>query len=212
MVRPPLPTAGQFGWDDELLVVLTDLRDVQDAMPVSAIASTGEYWGPTYITGNYGLSWESLILTPLWMPRGGAAVDRIGITVKTAAGASETCRLGIYAANSSTFLPDALVVDAGTVAVDSTGVKEITISETIGDDNDMSLAYIAIGSSEYGGANLATAMNMPWSPLGYRTLSGYGYHSIIYEPFTIGDGLPDPFPIGSSYRWTSAPSAFVRFA
>lgn len=58
--------------------------------------------------------------------------DRIGINVQS--GAAGTVRLGIYEADVSSpnaITPKALVLDAGTVDVTTTGTKQITISETL---------------------------------------------------------------------------------
>lgn len=57
--------------------------------------------------------------------------DRIGIDVATAAGAGGVARLGIYASDATGGLPGTLILDAGTVAIDSTGGKTITISQQL---------------------------------------------------------------------------------
>ena len=53
----------------------------------------------------------------------------IGIEVTTASGAGTLIRLGIY--NVANGVPTSLVLDAGTVAASSTGIKEITISQSL---------------------------------------------------------------------------------
>jgi hypothetical protein len=57
----------------------------------------------------------------------------IGINVTSAGAGGTVARLGIYDADETAdgFLPGALIVDAGTVSIDSTGVKSIAISETL---------------------------------------------------------------------------------
>jgi hypothetical protein len=57
-------------------------------------------------------------------------VDRIGFEVSTASAAGGVARAGIYARDSATGAAGALVVDGGSVAVDVTGVKNVTISST----------------------------------------------------------------------------------
>lgn len=58
--------------------------------------------------------------------------NRIGCEVTTADLGSETARLGIYENLSDTeFTPGALILDAGTVSVTSTGIKEIAISQEL---------------------------------------------------------------------------------
>lgn len=56
--------------------------------------------------------------------------DRIGIDVAVASGATGVARLGIFA-NSASGTPGTLILDAGTVAVDTTGGKAITISQLL---------------------------------------------------------------------------------
>lgn len=61
------------------------------------------------------------------------AFDRIGVE-ESATGSAGSVRLGIYEADVSdptAVVPKALVLDAGTVAVGTIGVKQITISETL---------------------------------------------------------------------------------
>jgi hypothetical protein len=64
-----------------------------------------------------------LVVTPI-------TVDGIVIEVATAGGASTTARLGIYNADAD-WQPTSRVIDAGTVAVDSTGVKTAVISQVL---------------------------------------------------------------------------------
>jgi len=56
-------------------------------------------------------------------------LDSIGCEVTTAGSAGTVIRLGIYADNKS--VPGALVLDAGTVAGDSTGAKVIAINQLL---------------------------------------------------------------------------------
>lgn len=60
--------------------------------------------------------------------------DQIVCEVTTQGAASTTARLGIYKANLD-LQPTDLVLDAGTVAVDSTGVKTISISQALAPGN-----------------------------------------------------------------------------
>lgn len=56
-------------------------------------------------------------------------IDRITCGVSTAGTATSVVRLGIYSDTDGA--PDALLLDAGTVAGDSTGYKEITVSQAL---------------------------------------------------------------------------------
>src|SRR3990172_6513068 len=56
-------------------------------------------------------------------------IDRITCGVQAAGAAGSVVRLGIY--NDTDGMPDTLLLDAGTVAGDSTGYKEITVSQAL---------------------------------------------------------------------------------
>ncbi len=58
-------------------------------------------------------------------------IDRVGCEVTTAGTAGHVARLGIYRADVTTGLPTTALVDAGTVAVDTTGFKEVAVAATI---------------------------------------------------------------------------------
>mgnify|MGYP001577637732 FL=1 len=123
-----------------------------------------------------------LIVVPKTM-----AFDQILINVQAAGGAGTAARLGLYKC-LSTLLPGALVTDYGTVAVDSTGTKTITITPTL----TRGLHYLALVSD---GTPTLYCGEGGVSPLGLATaLSGDSAHG-GYAAFTYGvlSGA-DPFP------------------
>ncbi len=73
---------------------------------------------------------SELRLVPLYVPVA-RAIDRVGCNVSTAGTGGHVARLGIYRADPTTGLPTTVLVDAGTVLVDTTGAKEIAISATL---------------------------------------------------------------------------------
>jgi hypothetical protein len=81
-----------------------------------------------------------LVCFPLYFPN--ITIDRIGCIVTTAAGAGSLGRLGIYYSSLTDCYPGALLFDAGTVSVASTGNREITISQTLS-EGIYWLAYLA---------------------------------------------------------------------
>lgn len=70
-----------------------------------------------------------LFFIPIYVART-IIYDRIGIQVNIAVAAS-LARLGIYDPNAAGTAPGALVLDAGTVSTATTGIKEITISQSL---------------------------------------------------------------------------------
>jgi hypothetical protein len=92
--------------------------------------------GGGYVANPIGGSWSSntaangtLLFIPFVAPAT-TTIDRIGIEVTSAGTAAASVhRLGIWADSSN--VPGTLLVDAGTVATDSTGFKEATISQSV---------------------------------------------------------------------------------
>ncbi len=85
--------------------------------------------------GFTGASTEANVANTLYympiMTRTTITLDRIAIQVSSSSVTTgSTARLGIYEATIN-WQPDALIVDAGTVAIDSTGIKALTIAETL---------------------------------------------------------------------------------
>jgi hypothetical protein len=80
-------------------------------------------------TGDSGIAFNSALnLVPIWVPETGT-YTKIAVH-NTTTNATGTCRIGIY--NADTELePSTLVLDAGTVALDTAAVKEITISQSL---------------------------------------------------------------------------------
>lgn len=98
-------------------------------------ASSGTaFWtvpGVSFVSvGTYATSsnliryWPMYVLTDI-------TIDRIGCEVTSAAAASNTLRIAIYNADTD-LQPTSLVIDSGTLATDSTGVKEATVSQALG--------------------------------------------------------------------------------
>lgn len=84
-------------------------------------------------TSTYTGTLTSIYMTPMYIPQK-TTLTKIGINVATAGTTGALIKLGIY--NNSTTattgdVPTTLLLDAGTVASDTTGYKEITISQAV---------------------------------------------------------------------------------
>lgn len=66
---------------------------------------------------------------PIWVPQGGAAIDRVGAAVQTGVGGS-LIRLMAHAPLANGH-PGALLFDFGTVSTATSGDKEITVAQTL---------------------------------------------------------------------------------
>lgn len=91
------------------------------------ISNVSTTWGDGLAAMAGGLSDDQMYLVPIFISED-MTFDRIAIEVTTAA-ASATVRLGLY--DSVDSVPTNLIADFGTVAADTTGVKELTISQAV---------------------------------------------------------------------------------
>ncbi len=91
--------------------------------------ATGQYWtGITMRTiGTAGVATGAMQASLIWVPRK-MTFDRIALEITTAEAAGKLVRLSVYSMDYSTYKPSALILDAGAVAGDATGIIAATIS------------------------------------------------------------------------------------
>lgn len=129
-------------------------------------------------------------------------LDRIAINVTTAS--SGNARFGIYA-DSGAVLPEALLVDAGQVDTGATGVKELTIDQTLSPGLYW-LALVGSAAPTIRCLSLAGCMAILGVDGALGTAPGVGY----VVSFTYGS-LPATFPASPSIiTATPIPAIFVR--
>ena len=141
-------------------------------------------------TANFSITNGTIYESPIYVPEP-CTLDRIGINVAVAGAASTVGRLMLYA-NLANGRPGALLVDGGTVAVDSTGDKEVTIALAV-PAGIIRAAFISTGAPQlqglattYRGIN-GTATPTPTAPRGTGT-NAVG-----------GSAAPNPFPTTLAY-------------
>jgi hypothetical protein len=91
----------------------------------------GYYYGPDHgaATSTLAITVDTMYLVPMWLPAG-FTVTRLAVSVTGAGGVGSVVRLGVYE-SSSTGLPDALLVDGGTIDGTSATVQEVTVSAAV---------------------------------------------------------------------------------
>ena len=173
--------------------------------------------GESAHTGAMHNSAGRLLAHPVWLPAGN--YDRI--CVNTSVAAVSTWRLGVYGHNATTMFPDgeALIVDAGTVNMNSTaGLLSITTSFTIPTAGIYWLAsmcdsYTATPTGYGWRGNSGTEPDLPW--LGnttYGTVApGRGDWGRVKSGLSTGS-LPGTFPTGSTGIDSPVPQILVRAA
>lgn len=169
------------------------------------IRKTGRYFGP-FLTGGAVTtqalaSANSLRVFPFFVPKT-MRFDRIAIRVSTAAtGATPRIRLGVYEdKGDGSVYPGALVLDAGEVAVNTTGLKELAIDLTLKGGKLYWLALLGQDTASLVAAAIPAADALA-TFLGLdSTLSGtpyFGYAIVqTYGP------LPVNFPIDNPTDWS----------
>jgi len=119
---------------------LTKAKTFTPALALNKYQSGQYYTLPIISTTTGNANSGFLVCFPLYFPT--ITIDRIGCIVAVAAGAGSLGRLGIYNSSLTECYPGALLLDAGTVSVASTGNREITISQTLS-EGIYWLAYLA---------------------------------------------------------------------
>ncbi len=128
-------------------------------------------------------------------------LDRLAIKVITAGAAGTKARLGIYA-NGTNLYPGALVLDAGEVAVDTTGIKTIAINQALTKGLHW-MAYVSDGTP-----TLILASRFP-TPLGIES-GGLIYPLHFWRVTYTYATLPDPFTAGGVVNSEVAPAVYGR--
>jgi hypothetical protein len=157
--------------------------------------TAGNFYVPTWFTahsgGGHTASLNDMILIPIIIPNS-ITLTGLNCEVNTAAtgGSGAVARLGVYSADSNG-QPANLVLDAGTVGVESTGIKQIVVSQAL----TAGIYWLALGHQ------------VSVSAVAYRNSSGYA-------PF-IGPATNVPTVNATSpnsYRVTSVSGSFPATA
>jgi hypothetical protein len=156
---------------------------------------------------------ERLYAVPLHVPRGGT-LDSIGIGVATLGNGN--VRLGVYESISETDIrPGNLLVDTGSVAVTSTGLKSASVNVVLTTGQLYHLAFATDNNATQ--AVVDTFANLEgWAAYGYESTDpGSSYSGGRYVMVTHATGaLPVTFP---TVTWTEiikteAPKIFYHLA
>lgn len=133
--------------------------------------------------------------------------DAIVVEVTTAAVAGSLCRLGIYNNGSGRDpVPGSLLLDAGTISIDSNAVRSIAISVTL-HRGLYWLAFVSNTSATYRrvGDSIGTILGFP------TTIGSGSVISTSYSDAFAFAALPDPFP-GTATISGFLPFVFIKKA
>ena len=170
--------------------------------------------GTRYFSSNFfaggisaiSLTTNYLFLIPFFTPVS-ISIDRIAINVTVAGAAGKKARLGIYEDDGKVY-PRKLLLDAGEVFVDTTGLKEITINETLRGGKLYWLAIVTDGAPTLRIASYASCLSIFF---GLDSTLGTSWSLLYWKSFTYAV-LPDPFPSGASAVYSDSHVVFIRKA
>ena len=157
------------------------------------ILRIGEYHMPGSIyryNAGTAITANTLLTLPFFIPRPMTA-DRIAIFVQTAGAAGTKARLGIYN-NGTNLYPGTLLLDAGEIVVDSTGLKAIIISQAL----SKGLYWLAFVSD--GTPSLPNSTHWDTHILGWRA-DDITYPNFPWQKAFTYAALPNPFPSDATY-------------
>lgn len=145
------------------------------------------------------ISANVLYATPFYVP---TTKTYTAILIEVTATGAGSIRLGIYSDTSGA--PDALVLDAGTVTVSSTGARSITISQSLAAGWYWLAGVANVAPTVRAGANTAPVNQM----LGFTSGTDTTLHIAWSVAFTYA-ALPNPFTGGGALMTTAAPRFMV---
>lgn len=133
------PSATTFHRGDDTWAVPAGGTATQDALYYRQIgtASPFERWYTSNMvtvgSSTFAVTTSGQLYAVPYISTRGGTLDRIAINVTTPSGTStQNCRLGIYAATSATNVyPSALLIDAGTVNLATSGANTLTINQVL---------------------------------------------------------------------------------
>lgn len=136
-----------------------------------------------------------LVATIMVVPRA-LTISHLLIDVTGTASAGKFARLDIYGIGANLY-PGSLLLDAGTVAVDSTGLKVLEISG--GQSLDKGIYFLAVISD---GAPTIRGYQAAWSPLGASASTLSAFSLSLYKSSENPSALADPYPTPDG-EWTA---------
>ncbi len=156
----------------------------------------------TGLTGTIAPTASELRLLPFYVPVP-RAIDRVGCNVTTAGTSGHVARLGIYNASPTTGMPTTVFLDAGTVAVGTTGVKEVTLTATL-----HGLYWLGLTAQSGTFVSVATAQSALIA--GATTAAGSLAFVLNYGSVDPTAALPDRTGVTPVLTSTSTPVVGVR--
>jgi hypothetical protein len=173
---------------------------------VGAYYSTHNVAGGGISSGGYNVN--TLYAFPFYAGPGEFTADRISLDNATAV-ADGAVRLGIYDMHDTSFEPSALLLDAGTVSLVSTGIKEITINHTLTAKPPHYMVWLAMNGTATPSYTLETCF--PILPIIGSSSSGTPNVAWVKSSVTYG-ALPNPFTAGGATDFSLVARLMLRRA
>lgn len=176
-------------------------------VPHLGAPAAGVYIQPPSMTeSSFAFSDGDARPVPILVPAD-VTVDRIACEVVSAGTTGSVIRMGIY--ENANFAPSNLVLDAGTVSGETTGIKTITISQTLSAGWHWLVAVNQGGASTRASLRYSTDLAVPILSGGTSPVfnTGGGYASVAGS---MTGALADPFVVTG--RQQGPPLVALRIA
>lgn len=159
--------------------------------------ATGYYYLPGDVRDTLVPTLNQMYAVPMevWS----AALDRIFVEVTSAGTAGSVVRLGVYTPNATTGLPDALLVDAGTIDGTSATAQEKTIA--LSSLVPGQIVWVAAVAQVAAPTVRALSATNGHPMVGATTMSstiGASVKGAYYTAATVSGALPSTFPVAGS--------------
>lgn len=166
----------------------------------------GHYYGPPGTRSTFASTISREYAMPLWVPSS-VTFDRIGVTTTAAGGTGAVCRLGLRS-DSGSGTPGALILDAGTVAVEDIADHEITINQAVTGPLVWLCAAPQVGTA----ATYRAAAAQPSGVVGDTTIAAAGAANVpaCYYAISVTGALGPGFAVSAS--GALPPRVYVRAA
>jgi hypothetical protein len=173
----------------------------------------GRYYDVRNVLGgglsSTGYNVDELRAYPFYVGPNGFTADRIGLENMSVSVGGSVARLGIYAMHATEFKPDALILDAGTVSLTTTGAKEITINQALSPGPPHYMVWL----SEINNVAASAQYECIFPALPVFGSDTFGTIRSSWVKLSVSYGsLPNPFTAGGSASFQLGARMFLRRA
>lgn len=150
---------------------------------------------------------DTIRFTPFQIPKK-VTVTKVAFNVTVAGDASTTARVAIYSPHATTKFPGSLLVDFGTIAIDSTGVKEYSISQVL----DPGIYWLAINHNSTTSPTLRSITSSSFPAIGGSSSSLPASMINVYTQGFTYAAMPSTPSVSTSTSSAQVPAIYLVYS